>query len=29
LGAEHINSAAPRPEPGRFCYTVDLAASPG
>lgn len=27
LGADHINSAAPRAEPGRFCYTVDLAAS--
>ncbi|WP_430402753.1 hypothetical protein [Hyphomonas sp.] len=29
LGVDHINSSAPRPEPGRFCYTVDIAASPG
>ena len=27
-GADYINSAAPRTEAGRFCYSVDLATSP-
>jgi hypothetical protein len=28
IGADYINSSALRAQPGRFCYTVDLAASP-
>jgi len=27
-GADYIDLAAPRPEAGRFCYTVNLVASP-
>lgn len=28
VGADYIDLAAPRPEAGRFCYTVNLVASP-